>query len=66
MKEAETERDRLVLEKLDTDEEKKKAHHAVKDLMNDGEQLTAGFNDTLKNLQVRLDAFLAQICHDVS
>lgn len=56
VKGAETERDRLVLEKLDTDEEKKKAHQDVKDLMNDGEQLTAGFNDTLKNLQAEITA----------
>ncbi|TSM60545.1 N-myc-interactor [Bagarius yarrelli] len=56
VKAAETEKDRLVLEKIDTDEEKRNAHQEVIDLINNGEQLKVSFGDTLKNLQAEMNA----------
>lgn len=48
----EREKDKLILEKIDTDEAKKKAQQEVTNLMNAEDQLAGSFNDKLKDIQV--------------
>ncbi|KAK3568275.1 hypothetical protein QTP86_002771 [Hemibagrus guttatus] len=50
----EREKDMLVLEKMDTDEAKKKAQQEVMNLMRAGEQLVASFTDKIKDIQAEI------------
>ncbi|XP_060731722.1 N-myc-interactor isoform X2 [Tachysurus vachellii] len=52
----EREKDKLILEKLDTDEAKKKAQQEVTNLMNAQDQLVVSFNDKLKDIQAKINS----------
>ncbi|GAA6111313.1 N-myc-interactor isoform X1 [Tachysurus ichikawai] len=51
----EREKDKLILEKIDTDEAKKKAQQEVTNLMNAEDQLAGSFNDKLKDIQAKIN-----------
>ncbi|XP_047670852.1 N-myc-interactor isoform X2 [Tachysurus fulvidraco] len=52
---AEREKDKLMLEKLDSDEAKKKAQQEVTNLMTAEDQLAGRFNDKLKDIQAKIN-----------
>ncbi|KAM9486660.1 N-myc-interactor [Clarias gariepinus] len=52
---ADTEKSRLLLEKMDSDDKKKKAMQETTDLMHAEEQMAESFNKTKMNIQVEID-----------
>ncbi|MCI4378099.1 hypothetical protein PGIGA_G00211950 [Pangasianodon gigas] len=52
---ADTEKSRLLLEKMDTDEAKKKAQQETTNVLNAEEELTARFHKTVKDIQVEIN-----------